>query len=113
MKLITKADRAKAEKNFLERRNSPEINAPKHNPVFKLFAGSACTWLVSEIEPGTNRAFGLCDLGMGEPELGYVDLDELAALRSIPGCERDRRFKASKTLAEYTAEARTAGRIVT
>ena len=52
-------------------------------PVVKLFTpdGSA-TWLLSMIE-STNPdiAFGLCDLGMGEPECGSVSLTELSTLR--------------------------------
>ncbi len=33
----------------------------------------------SEIDPmDTDRAFGLCDLRLGSPELGYVSLKELA-----------------------------------
>jgi Protein of unknown function (DUF2958) len=42
-------------------------------PVVKLFAPDAqCTWLLTELDADTDLAFGLCDLGLGEPELGYV-----------------------------------------
>ena len=42
-------------------------------PVVKLFTPDAqCTWLLTELDPDGGLAFGLCDLGMGEPELGYV-----------------------------------------
>lgn len=49
-------------------------------PVVKLFTpdGSA-TWLITEAyeEPdGDLRLFGLCDLGFGSPELGYVMLSD-------------------------------------
>ena len=41
-------------------------------PVVKLFTPDAqCTWLLTEIDPDDGLAFGLCDLGMSEPELGY------------------------------------------
>ena len=35
-------------------------------------------------------AFGLCDLGLGEPELGYVTLHELAAARGPLGLPLER-----------------------
>lgn len=54
-----------------------------------------------------------CDLGMGEPELGYVSLIELAAdsgkLR-LP-IERDMHFEADKPISAYADEARACGRI--
>jgi hypothetical protein len=61
-----------------------------------------------------DRAYGLCDLGLGSPELGYVSLFELASYRSRFGLplERDRHFHARKPILEYAAEARVLGRIV-
>jgi hypothetical protein len=51
-------------------------------------------------QPFGQLAFGLCDLGMGEPELGYVSLTELRAVRGKIGLpvERDEHFEADKTL---------------
>jgi hypothetical protein len=53
----------------------------------------------------TDRAFGLCDLGQGFPQLGYVSLAELATVRGPLGLhlERDLYFKADKTLSAYAA----------
>ena len=53
-------------------------------------------------------AWGLCDLGLGIPELGTVSLSELAELRGALGLnvERDKYFKANKTLSEYADEAK-------
>lgn len=87
-----------------------------HRPVVKIFdpSGSA-TWLLTEVSPANPRiGFGLCDLGMGCPELGYVDISELAAVRTRFGLrlEIDRHFRPTKTLTEYAAEARHKGRIV-
>ena len=101
----------------LLRRNSDETgaailagqDAPEHRPVVKLFGGSA-TWLITEIDADLDRMFGLCDLGLGEPELGYVSLAEIKA---VPGLRRDRSFRADRTLSEYAALARRTGRIVT
>jgi hypothetical protein len=86
-------------------------------PVVKLFSPvGAATWLLTELDPGDNdTAFGLCDLGMGEPEMGYVSLDELRSITFMGGAlyiERDEHFTPNKTLMHYWREARTAGRIV-
>lgn len=84
-------------------------------PVVKLFTPDAsCTWLLTEIDPDTpDIAFGLCDLGLGCPELGSVSLTELAQIRGRLGLpiERDRFFKANKTLSDYASEARKLQRI--
>tara|TARA_R110000868_G_scaffold288698_2_gene548977 strand:- start:407 stop:685 length:279 start_codon:yes stop_codon:yes gene_type:complete len=90
--------------------------------VVKFFTPwGGATWLLSEItEEGDSDAgagdsimFGLCDLGLGEPELGYVSLRELEGIRGPFGLrvERDRWFTANKTLGEYAADAREKGRI--
>jgi Protein of unknown function (DUF2958) len=85
-------------------------------PVVKLFTPDAqCTWLLTELDPDGGLAFGLCDLGLGEPELGYVSLAELATVRGKLGLpiERDMHFDADKTISTYADEARTLGHIVT
>ena len=83
-------------------------------PVVKLFGGGACTWLLSELDED-GIAFGLCDLGLGTPELGYVSMDELMSIRFPPfglPIERDMHWKPKKTLVEYADEARRHGRLV-
>jgi len=88
-----------------------------HVPVVKLFTPvSNATWLLTEIDPDdTDRAFGLCDLGSGCPELGYVSLQEMADTRGPLGLrvERDLHFDADKPLSACAAEAREHGRIIT
>lgn len=85
-------------------------------PVVKLFCPwSAATWLLSELDPDDEDiAFGLCDLGMGCPELGTVRLSELEAIRGPAGLriERDRHFDATMSLSAYADEARRLGRVV-
>jgi hypothetical protein len=84
-------------------------------PVVKLFTPDAqCTWLLTEIDADTNLAFGLCDLGLGEPELGYVSLVELSTVRGKLGLpvERDLHFVATKTISAYAVEAREHRHIV-
>ncbi|WP_028731126.1 DUF2958 domain-containing protein [Pandoraea sp. E26] len=83
-------------------------------PVVKLFTPDAdATWLLTEIDPD-DHAFGLCDLGLGEPELGWVSLQELATVRGRLGLpvERDLHFRAEKRLSVYARDARRAGQIV-
>jgi hypothetical protein len=84
-------------------------------PVVKLFTPDAsATWLLAELDPADpDLAFGLCDLGLGCPELGYVRLSELTAVRGPLGLaiERDLYFTPSHSLAEYAAEAHDRGRI--
>ncbi len=45
-----------------------------HFPVVKLFTPDAgATWLLTECDiDDPNRLFGLCDLGLGCAEVGYV-----------------------------------------
>jgi hypothetical protein len=84
-------------------------------PVVKLFTPDArCTWLLTELDPDGDLAFGLCNLGMGEPELGYVSLLELQSVRGKLGLpiERDRHFLADKSISAYVAQAREHRRIV-
>lgn len=42
----------------------------------------AGTWYLSEYDPETRTAFGITNLGYG-PELGYVSMEELCALRGM------------------------------
>jgi len=87
-----------------------------HRPVVKFFTpDGAATWLITEMSPDDpDSLFGLCDLGLGCPELGTVSLLELKGLRGHLGLpvERDRHFKATHTLSACAEAARLAGRIV-
>ena len=84
-------------------------------PVVKLFTPDAgATWLLTEIDPDDHdHAFGLCDLGLGTPEIGWVSLDELATVRGRLGLpiDCDLSFRAEKQLSAYARDARLAGRI--
>lgn len=112
MKLMTKAIENKLIKNYkAELENGGSID---HKPVVKFFGGAACTWLITEYNEEDRIFFGLCDLGMGSPEIGYVSRDELEAVRFPPfnlPVERDRYITLDKTLSEYAEIARDAGYI--
>lgn len=83
-----------------------------HPPIVKLFsiAGNAI-WLLSELNPlEPDIAYGLCDLGLGFPELGYVSLKELESIQHpslpIPMIVRDERFDAEYLMSVYAEGAR-------
>ena len=84
-------------------------------PVVKLFTPDAnAIWLLTELDPADpDLAFGLCDLGLGCPELGYVRLSELETARGPLGLkiERDHHFTADHTLTAYAADAQVRRRI--
>lgn len=112
MNLITAAQRIQLLAN-----GTAECRGYDYDPVVKLFTpDAAATWLLTELdaEAAEDIAFGLCDLGIGCPELGYVSLAELRALRGPKGLpvERDLTFVADKSLSEYAEAARLAGRII-
>ena len=105
MKLITSEMAVKLGANAL-------IDEASRKPLLKLFTPwGAATWLISEKQG--DLMFGLCDLGMGEPELGYVSLSEIEAITGPFGLrvERDAWFEPTQTLAAYADEARAEGRI--
>ena len=71
MILLTKKIREKLIKNHQEQDGTKTFKAE-----VKLFNPCGIgTWYLSELDPETNIAFGLCELH--EIELGYVSIDEL------------------------------------
>nr|WP_205578434.1 DUF2958 domain-containing protein [Pseudomonas aeruginosa] len=85
-------------------------------PVVRLFTPDAhATWLLAALDPvDGDTAYGLIDLGLGMPELGYVKLSDLA---SIVGplkqpVMRDVYFQATRTLSDYVRLAQANGSIV-
>ena len=84
-------------------------------PVVKPYAPwGVAVWLLTELMEDGDTLFGLCDLGFGCPELGYVSWAELEALRGPLGLgiRRDERFAPHRTLSIYAGAARLWGRIV-
>lgn len=119
MELLTPQDRLRLLANGqLRGRAEEDTSDPNIDfmPVVKLFTPDAdCTWLLTELDPGdTDRAFGLCDLGLGFPELGWVSLPDLRNIRGSVGLpvERDVHFVPSMPLSGYLSEARRARRII-
>ena len=95
MKLLTKAIKEKLIKNHNEQDGSKTFKAE-----LKLFNPTGIgTWYLSELNPDTNVAYGLCCIH--EKEYGYVSLNELSEFKGQfgLGIERDKYFKP-KTLEE-------------
>ena len=90
MKLITKAIENKAPALY----SQDDMDAVDVKVVAKFFNPYGVgTWYMTEYDPKTKMAFGLCDLGC--PELGYFSIAELEDLRIRPfggKIERDRHF---------------------
>ncbi len=99
--------------------NGKNCQEEKHDPlpVVKLFTpDSGATWLLTELDPeNPDIAFGLCDLGMGFPELGGVCISEILALKGQLGLpvERDVHVTLDKPISEYAEEASSRGYITT
>ena len=113
MKLFTKKiyeELRKNDKLFID--NGDDLFNTK--PVVKLFTpDAAATWLLVSVDED-DIAFGLCDLGLGFPELGYVSLREITEVRSKfgLGVERDKYFSPDKTIEEYAKMASLNDRII-
>ena len=101
--LLTDTLRQQLEQNGREQAEAKArgdwINFP---PVVKIYAPDGmATWLLTELYPADpDVAFGLCDLGLGFPELGDVRLSELAAYRGPAGLplKQDPDFAADRPI---------------
>lgn len=117
MQFFTAAQREALLANGKANRQRRDAGLPEEDlrPVVKLFTPDAgCTWLLTELDPDQpDIAFGLCDLGQGDPEIGTVSIAELSEVRgwSNLSVERDVHFEATKTLTAYADEARSLGRV--
>ncbi|MDP2162981.1 MAG: DUF2958 domain-containing protein [Hydrogenophaga sp.] len=111
--LITDEQRAQLLANGRATAECQDIDPP---PVVKLLTPDAhATWLLSELDPEDgDTAFGLCDVGIGMPELGTVRISDLASIvgpLNLP-VERDLYFVAQRTLSDYARLARINGSII-
>jgi hypothetical protein len=85
-------------------------------PVVKLYTPwNNCIWLLTELDPeNPDYAFGLADLGIAYPELGWVQISELEDIFGPVGkaIVRDVNFIGTKRLMAYFEEAKKNGRII-
>ena len=104
--LITDEQRIVLLANGRESLENPDFDPA---PVVKLFTPDAgATWRLTEIDADDHdHAFGLCDLGLGMPEIGWVSLSELATVRGRLGLpvERDLHFRAEGILKFFLERA--------
>lgn len=105
MLLLTKAILKKMPKLY----ETEDVSTDEKEIIVKLFTpwGAATWWIVEgEYKDGDFMMFGLCDLGLGCREWGYVSLNELMSLRGPFGLkvERDMHFgnKKAKDLSSNT-----------
>jgi hypothetical protein len=111
-KLITDTQRAQLLANGTAHAQGEHLDPL---PIVKLFTPDAhATWLLTELDPiDGDTSFGLCDLGLGMPELGFVRLSDLEAIRgplNLP-VERDLHFTPRRTLSEYLRLAQADGSV--
>lgn len=102
MILITDDIKAKLLENGARVLNEPDFDP---EPVVKFFTPDAgATWLIAAMYPDDEDIlYGLCDMGVGSPEIGDVSLEELKEIRGKIGLpvERDLGFKAKMNLSAY------------
>lgn len=113
MNLLTVPLREKLIANFRE--TEANYGESDHWPVVRFFTpDAAATWLITEFNPEEQLFFGLCDFGLGFPELGDVALGDLLAVRGQLGLpvERDRHWTAKGPISAYLNAAFAAGHIV-
>ncbi len=106
-KLLLKEHRDKMQANW----DMPDSKAKNDlDPVVKFFHPyGRGTWLFTEWDEESDQLFGLCDLGMGFPELGYASLSEMQNMRTKMGwqmIERDIHWQPKMNIGKYTDQAR-------
>lgn len=84
-------------------------------PVVRLFTPDAhATWLLAALNPADgDTSWGVCDVGIGMPELGCIKLSDLAAIvgpDQLP-VRRDLHFHATRPMSEYLRLAQANGSI--
>ena len=117
LKLFTQFQLLRLQKNYSTTNYNMmhRVKLIDFKPVVKLFTPhDCCTWLLTELDPHL-FSFGLCDLGFGKPEIGYLCLKEVYSFRvsKVLLVERAKGFKADKTLSEYARLVKKEGRIFT
>ena len=108
--LITKTQ----ERQLLSNHAKAELTGESTAPVVKWFSNYG-RWIFSEYD-GQDRLFGLCDLGIGMPEAGWVSISELIGVHAENNMllERDLYWRkvSGTNLSDYARAARREGHIV-
>jgi hypothetical protein len=89
-----------------------EISTPDHFPIVKIAAPTTgAAWLFTEYNPEAGTLYGLCDPGLGYPEIGLLCLSELEELAKSVRLVVDV-IDTHIQLSEYASEARRVGRLI-
>jgi len=83
------------------------------SPVVKIYTPDfRAVWLLTELDPlDGDTAYGLCDAGIGWPELSAVSIRYLESMKGPRGYSLacDSSFEAKFALSEYLSAARARG----
>lgn len=116
MEFWTKKQHAQLIANYrsqLTEKGEARIRTRDHCPVVKLFNPTGRgTWLLTELDADDeDQAFGLADLGMGMPKIGWIYIPELKEFRGRfgLGIERELHFATDKPLSWWAAHSRARG----
>ena len=99
MKLFTKEIEKRLIKNYQV--NKGKEKTIDHKVVVKLFNPTGIgTWYLTEYDPVSDMAFGLCNVGV--KEIGYAHMKELREFKGRfgLGIERDKYFDSNKKTIE-------------
>ena len=110
--LVTDEQRAQLLENGRARAADAQVDLW---PVVRLFTPDAhATWLLAALDPADgDTAWGLCDVGIGMPELSTIKLSDLATIvgpQQMP-VRRDLHFHAVRPMSEYLRLAQANGSI--
>jgi hypothetical protein len=111
MPLITDEQRAQMLGHGAARARGEAVDP---NPVVKLHTLDAgAVWLLTDLDADGDRAYGLCDSGIGAPELGHVSLAALEGMRGPRGMRvvADPHFRPKQALSAYASDAMRDGSI--
>ena len=105
MALLNEAQRSQMRSNRDRREDDPTFDP---FPVVKLHTLDAgAVWLLTDLLADGDIAFGLCDAGIGCPELRTVSLAEVEAMQGPRGIHvvPDPGFVPDRSLSAYLADA--------
>jgi hypothetical protein len=111
MPLISDAQRQQLLANGAARARGEAIDPYPAVKLHTLDAGAV--WLLTDLAADGDEAFGLCDAGLGSPELGHVRLSALEQMRGPRGLAvvADPHFVPRQPLSAYVAQAQRDGSI--
>lgn len=112
MNLLADTERVQLLDNGVSAARREHLDSP---PVVKLYTPDAhAVWLLTELDPAdSDTAYGLCDAGIGWPDLGQIRLSDLEDIRGPKGMQvaRDPYFTSKHSPSECFRRAKAVGSI--